>query len=132
MRSVYTTEVERMRLQAVSRKMPSTSRPGNPAYLIVLVGAVSLVSPTRAADVTGYAVLTSDYVFRGVSYSDGHASVQAGADVALQSGLYLGAWASSVDIGGGPAKVPQVRFVVHSIGSITPSIRSKCRRSSPV
>lgn len=72
--------------------------------VIVLLGAASPMSPARAADVTGYGVLTSDYVFRGVSYSDGHASVQAGADVALESGLYLGAWASSVDIGGGPAR----------------------------
>ena len=92
------------RLQTISQNMTLTSRQGNPAYVIVLLGAASLVSPARAADVTGYAVLTSDYVFRGVSYSDGHASVQGGADVALGSGLYLGAWASSVDISGGPTR----------------------------
>lgn len=71
---------------------------------MVLLGATVPVSPVPAADVTGYAVLTSDYVFRGVSYSDGHASVQAGADVALESGLYFGAWASTVDISNGPTR----------------------------
>src|SRR5690606_30363756 len=101
---VEITAEKRMWLQTISQKMTLTSRPGNPAYVIVLLGAASLASPTRAADVTGYAVLTSDYVFRGVSYSDGHASLQGGADVALESGLYLGAWASSVDISGGPTR----------------------------
>lgn len=66
--------------------------------------AALLISPSHAADVTGYAVLTTDYVFRGVSYSDGHAAVQAGADIALDSGLYLGIWGSSVDISGGPTQ----------------------------
>lgn len=54
--------------------------------------------PARAADFTGYGVLTTDYVFRSVSYSDGHPAVQAGADVALEPGLYFGVWGSSVDL----------------------------------
>jgi uncharacterized protein (TIGR02001 family) len=70
---------------------------------MVLPGAVSL-SPSRAAEVTGYAVLTTDYVFRGVSYSDGQAAVQAGADIALDSGLYFGIWGSTVDISGGATR----------------------------
>jgi uncharacterized protein (TIGR02001 family) len=69
---------------------------------VTLLSTALLVSAPRAAEVTGYGVLTSDYVFRGVTYSDGHAAVQAGADVALESGLYLGVWGSSVDISGGP------------------------------
>jgi uncharacterized protein (TIGR02001 family) len=64
-----------------------------------LCGAL-LFSPSYAADVTGYIVLTTDYVFRGVTYSDGHAAAQAGADIALDSGLYFGIWGSSVDISG--------------------------------
>jgi uncharacterized protein (TIGR02001 family) len=58
----------------------------------------TLLSPAHAADVTAYGVLTTDYVFRGVTYSDGHAAVQAGADVALDSGLYFGIWGSTADI----------------------------------
>ncbi|HZD53044.1 MAG TPA: TorF family putative porin [Woeseiaceae bacterium] len=57
------------------------------------------VAPTaRASEVTGYAVLTSDYVVRGVSYSDSHPTAQAGIDASLNSGLYLGVWGSAVDI----------------------------------
>jgi uncharacterized protein (TIGR02001 family) len=63
-----------------------------------------LFSPSYAADVTGYIVLTTDYVFRGVTYSDGHAAAQAGADIALDSGLYFGMWGSSVDISGNESR----------------------------
>lgn len=62
----------------------------------VAPGAVSV-----AADVTGYAVVTTDYIFRGVTYSDGHGAAQAGIDVALDSGLYGGLWASTINIQGG-------------------------------
>jgi uncharacterized protein (TIGR02001 family) len=68
-----------------------------------LSGAL-LMSQSLATDLTGYAVLTTDYVFRGVTYSDGHGAVQAGADIALDSGLYFGIWGSSVDISGGPTR----------------------------
>ncbi len=64
--------------------------------LAVAAGPVSV-----AADVTGYAVVTTDYVFRGATYSDGHGAAQAGIDVALDSGLYGGLWASTVDMHGG-------------------------------
>jgi uncharacterized protein (TIGR02001 family) len=75
-----------------------------PRAAAVLLSGSSLASVACAADVTGYAVLTTDYVFRGVTYSDGHAALQAAADVALDSGVYLGAWASSVDISNGPGQ----------------------------
>ena len=61
-------------------------------------------SLSNAADLTGYGVLTSDYVFRGVTYSDGHAAVQLGGDVSFESGFYFGAWASTVDISSGPGR----------------------------
>lgn len=60
--------------------------------------AAWFVPSAQALDVTGYALLTSDYVFRGVSYSDDHAAAQGGVDLALDSGLYAGVWASTVDI----------------------------------
>ena len=49
-----------------------------PAQFLVLVWTISAASLSNAAEFTGYAVLTSDYVFRGVSYSDGHAAAQLG------------------------------------------------------
>lgn len=57
-----------------------------------------------AADVTGYVALTTDYVFRGVSYSDSHVAGQAGGDVSFDSGLYFGIWGSTIDLSGGSTR----------------------------
>jgi uncharacterized protein (TIGR02001 family) len=57
-----------------------------------------------AAEFTGYAVLTSDYVWRGVTQSDGDPALQLGGDVFFSSGWFLGAWASTVDIDNGPTR----------------------------
>lgn len=54
-----------------------------------------------AADSSAYLVLTSDYVFRGVTYSDGHFAAQLGGDLAFDNGIYAGAWATTIDIGNG-------------------------------
>ena len=64
----------------------------------VLLFAALSAATSAAAEFTGYAVLTTDYVFRGVSFSDGHAAAQLGGDVAFDTGIYLGAWASTVDL----------------------------------
>ena len=64
----------------------------------VLLFAALSAATSAAAEFTGYAVLTTDYVFRGVSFSDGDAAAQLGGDVAFDTGIYLGAWASTVDL----------------------------------
>jgi uncharacterized protein (TIGR02001 family) len=46
---------------------------------------------------SGQIAVTSDYVFRGVSQSDGHPAVQGSLAYGGLSGFYLGAWASSLD-----------------------------------
>src|SRR3990167_415732 len=49
------------------------------------------------------AALATDYMFRGVSQTDGEASLQLGADLAFDNGIYVGVWGSNVDFGaGGP------------------------------
>lgn len=53
---------------------------------------------SAAAEASGYVALTTDYVFRGVTYSDGQAAFQLGGDIAFESGVYVGAWGSTVDI----------------------------------
>lgn len=40
--------------------------------------------------------VVSDYLFRGISQTHGKPAVQAGVDYAHSSGLYIGAWASSI------------------------------------
>jgi uncharacterized protein (TIGR02001 family) len=69
-------------------------------FLVSLIPIIS-GSISQAAEFTGYGVLTTDYVFRGVSYSDSHAAAQLGGDVAFDSGFYFGAWASTVDLTSG-------------------------------
>ena len=49
-------------------------------------------------ELTVYTALTSDYVFRGVSYSDGHAAAQLGLDLSTETGFFGGIWASTTDI----------------------------------
>jgi len=57
-----------------------------------------------AAELAGYLTLTTDYVKRGVTQSDGDAALQLGADISFESGFYLGAWGSTVDIANGPPR----------------------------
>lgn len=46
------------------------------------------------------AAVTNDYVFRGVSLSDGGPALQLGADYAFgDSGVYVGVWGSNIDYG---------------------------------
>lgn len=46
--------------------------------------------------VSGSATLISDYRFRGISQTDGEMAVQGGVTVAHDSGVYAGAWGSSL------------------------------------
>jgi len=72
---------------------------------MAVIAASLLFGPlAAAAEFSGYAAITTDYVFRGVSYSDSHGAVQLGGDVSFTSGVYLGAWGSTVDISNGPGR----------------------------
>ncbi len=62
---------------------------------LALCGAVSLAH----AEVTANMSATSNYVWRGVTQSNSGAAVQGGVDYALDSGFYLGAWASNISNG---------------------------------
>lgn len=68
--------------------------------LVLLLGAQC----SLAADFSGYVTLTSDYVRRGVTQSDGNPAFQIGTDFNFENGIYLGAWGSTVDISGGPSR----------------------------
>jgi uncharacterized protein (TIGR02001 family) len=56
-----------------------------------------------AADFGGYVTLTTDYVKRGVTQSDGDPALQLGVEMSFENGFFLGAWGSTVDISNGPA-----------------------------
>ncbi len=67
--------------------------------LLLAAGAARADVPTPLAGVSvgGGAALTSDYIYRGVSESDGHGAVQADLHVSGSEGSFLGLWASSRD-----------------------------------
>jgi uncharacterized protein (TIGR02001 family) len=62
--------------------------------------ACALPSAAAELDFSVNAALATDYVFRGVSQTDGQMTAQGGADVAYGIG-YAGVWASGVDFGDG-------------------------------
>lgn len=69
--------------------------------LLCLLGA----EPAHA-ELTANLVLTSDYIFRGISNSNRQPALQGGVDYAHPDGWYVGSWASNVDFrDGGEAKV---------------------------
>ena len=67
---------------------------------ITFAAAETVASPLGNFDVSMNVALTSDYIFRGISQTQGDPAIQGGLDVAHESGLYIGTWASNVDFGG--------------------------------
>lgn len=62
---------------------------------IAMVGTFGCGS--AIAEASGNVALTSDYVFRGFSQTQGDPAIQGGFDVGHDSGLYAGVWASNVE-----------------------------------
>ncbi len=65
-----------------------------------LAVAESVASPVGSFDVSMNVGLASDYMFRGISQTQGKGAIQGGLDVVHESGLYIGTWASNVDFDG--------------------------------
>lgn len=78
--------------------------------LAVVLLALGL--PLQAAEFSGNAALTSDYVFRGISQSNESAAWQAGVRVDGQSGLYGSVWGSRVEFDSAPAADAEIDYVV--------------------
>ena len=71
------------------------------AVLAATLGA--LAAPAIAeGEFSGNVTLTSDYVFRGITQTDGAPMVQGGFDYANDA-FYAGVRASGVDFGDGPS-----------------------------
>ena len=66
----------------------------------ILLSALLLPLTAPAGELKGTVTLTSDYIYRGLSLSDGNPALQAGVDYALESGLFAGAWGSTIDLDG--------------------------------
>ncbi len=61
-----------------------------------VAGTLALLSGTAAAEVTGNATVTNNYIWRGLTQTTNDAAVQGGLDYAHESGFYIGTWASNV------------------------------------
>ena len=60
------------------------------------LAACCFTAPVAAQEVTGNVALTTDYIFRGVTQTDGGPAISGGFDVDAD-GFYVGVWGSSVD-----------------------------------
>lgn len=79
----------------MSRFHPPRRRRG---FLLPLAIAASLgaVSTAQALTFNGNATLTTDYVWRGSTQSDGDPAAQAGFKVSGDTGFYVSVWGSSI------------------------------------
>ena len=64
--------------------------------ICVVVGLMGCGAQARAADLSGNATLTTDYVWRGTTQTQGDPAVQAGFKLSGESGFYASAWGSNV------------------------------------
>ena len=65
--------------------------------IIAVIACLGALSPVAQADVSANVGVTSNYVFRGFSQTNGNPAIQGGIDYIHASGFYAGAWASQVD-----------------------------------
>lgn len=62
--------------------------------------AATVAPPAAALDISGSAALTSDYVLRGISQTQGDPALQLGLRGSAANGFYAAVWASQVDFPG--------------------------------
>lgn len=70
--------------------------------LLATVLPLALLSTSAMADLSTTVTLASDYTFNGVSQTQNDPAIQGSLDYAfVDSGMYVGTWASNVDFGEG-------------------------------
>src|SRR5690554_625819 len=82
------------------------SHPMKKSFLIPAACGLALCAQTQAEsfdtaigtiETSMNVTLATDYIWRGQSQTDGAGAIQGGLDIAHESGLYIGTWASNVD-----------------------------------
>jgi len=82
-------------------------------------GLLACVGTAMAeAELTSTITVTSDYDFRGITQTAQDPAVQGSLDLALESGAYLGAWASNVDFGDDTDSDVEINLLGGYAGSI--------------
>lgn len=91
------------------------------ATALALGSMAATPASAQIAGLSANAAVTTNYIFRGISQSGANPAVQAGLDYAIgDTGLAVGAWASSIDFGNVNGEDTQVE--VDFYGSYTLAI----------
>ena len=78
---------------------------------LVIILLATMAFGAKAASVSGNVGLTSDYIFRGQSQTQGDSAISGGFDLDAGKGVYLGAWASEVSYAGSDADLELDTYV---------------------
>lgn len=90
-----------------------------PIGLSAIVGLMIVGANADAAELSGSAALTSDYVWRGTTQTQGDAAVQAGFKLAGDSGFYGSVWGSNVEFAPQTHASSELDFTVGWAGSLS-------------
>lgn len=71
----------------------------------LVAGLLAASGAATAVELSGNVALTTDYVWRGISQTDGAPAIQGGFDADLGNGLYAGVWGSNIDFIGSDSSV---------------------------
>ena len=95
-------------------RIPSLRTPA-----LACVFLLALAEPAAAVTLSGNAALTTDYIWRGTSQTQGDPAVQAGFKAATEHGLYGSVWGSNVEFATGTNASSEFDFVVGWTGNLT-------------
>jgi uncharacterized protein (TIGR02001 family) len=87
-----------------------------------MAAAESVDSPIGKFDVSMNVTLATDYIWRGQSQTNGTGAIQGGLDIAHESGLYVGTWASNIDSDTFGGADVEIDYYVGYAGAITEDI----------
>lgn len=66
--------------------------------IVTCLLAEGLPLTSVASDLALDATLTTEYIYRGIAMSGGNPALQGGLDFAMDNGLFVGVWATTVDL----------------------------------
>lgn len=87
---------------------------------LLVIGAQARASEDARASVSGSAALTSDYVWRGSSQTQGDPAVQVGFKAAAANGFYGSVWGSNVEFAPATHASSELDFTLGWAGKIAP------------
>lgn len=104
--------------------MRQVTAPTGSARLTLAAIAFGAGGTSAALELSVYGALTTDYVWRGVTQSDGDPAAQLGLDLHRDGGLYGGVWASTIDIAPlpGHARDLEVQYYLGYLHELGPDL----------